>query len=165
MDISTYVEKVRSKGKWKNPARIVGQAAEDWAEDNLTCFQEGCDGSLKQYPNNKKSKDFFCECCGKNYQIKAGKTYKINKKGTLSVTGADYETTVRHLTEGKNLADYIIIGYNPGDYSITFAGLVRSPNVQFSNIIRRKPLGPHCRRAGWVGCYLKFDKSVVENIL
>ena len=165
MDISTYVEKVRSKGKWKSPGRIIGQAVEDWAEDNLTCFEEGCDGSLKQYPNNKKSKDHFCECCGKNYQIKARKRLKINKKGILSVKGAAYEPTIRYLTENKEQIHYIFIGYDPGDYSVTFAGLVRSSNVQVSNVIRLKPLSPNAQRAGWVGCNLKFDKSVVENIL
>lgn len=146
---------------WKSNSRIVGQAAEEWVELNLSCFR--CGGKLTQYPNNQPGKDLNCAGCGKDYQLKAGKNIKVNRNGILKITGAEYSKTLASHRDNSEI-DYIFVGYN-ARHTITFFGLVHSEDMREEYIIPRKPLSAGARRAGWQGCYLEIPKSQIQTKL
>jgi type II restriction enzyme len=142
--------------KWKSNSRIVGQAGEDWIEQNYNCLDPDCKGLLQQYNNNQPGKDLYCtsEGCGRTYQVKTGKSssMKFNCKGILNILGAEYSKTL------ANDADYIFIGYSE-DYDVEFLATIENEKMKKSYIVPRKPLSLNARRAGWQGCYIKIPKE------
>ena len=157
-NLKSYREAVmKTNPSWKSESRIMGQAAEDWCEDNVKCYQ--CGDRFRQYPNNEAGKDLYCPTCGLDVQVKTGKSgnIRINRKGVLKVTGADYKQTLSKV-KVENI-DYMFVGYCRETYDITFLKGIAHSEMNESFIIPRKPLSPNARRAGWQGCYLEIPEE------
>ena len=165
LNLKPYVEEVkRKKPLWKSQSRIMGQAAEDWCEDNFKCYQ--CGDRFRQYPNNEAGKDLYCPTCGLDVQVKAGKSrkkggkngeYRINGNGVLKIIGADYKQTLSKV-KVENI-DYMFVGYCCETYDITFLKGITHSEMNESFIVRRNRLSQTARRAGWVGCYLVIPEE------
>lgn len=129
-------------------ARVL---TENWVASNLYCPVCG-HTRIDQFPNNKKVADFFCPNCHEQYELKS-KNGRMGKK----VADGAYESLVKRITEKTN-PDFLFMTYNTADMNVHDLCFV--PKFFFVPEIaeKRKPLGDHARRKGWVGCNILFDQ-------
>ena len=135
---------------WKSNARIYGEACEYWVETNVSC--PNCGGSLVKLSANVKSVDHKCSSCGEQYQTKASKSKIFKKDGSVSIAGAEYNTTLSNVGKWGIIA----VQYSPKTNSILEYKTFSKNKIDKSCIVPRKPLGPNARRACWQGCYIKI---------
>lgn len=124
---------------------------EDWVEHNLYCPICG-KTYVSRYENNHPTGDFFCDSCNSDFELKS----KENNSGNLSktITDGEYSTMISRITSLRN-PNFFFMTY--ADYSVK--NFILIPNHFFTPniIIKRKPLGPNARRAGWVGCNIDIS--------
>ena len=136
--------------KWKSKSRIYGEACEYWVETNVSC--PNCGGTLTKLTANVKSVDHKCSSCGEQYQTKASKSKIFKKDGSVSITGAEYKTTLSNIGKWGIIA----LQYCPKTNKVLEHRTISRDKIDASCVIPRKPLGPNARRAGWQGCYIKI---------
>jgi len=165
--ISQYVKKVKLKNPhWKSNSRIIGEAIEEWACNNLLCPKcsagkcEKCARpSLTKLPNNFKSADFRCSFCNTLVQVKAKKESFFTNSGEMKkIIGAEYKTTVNSLKTKK--IHYYLIAYSNDCVREIYH--VEPKSLKFEQIIPRNPLQKG-KRIGWQGCHIKLEKSTLKN--
>lgn len=122
---------------------------ENWVGDYIFCPQ--CASSLKQCPNNSPVADFYCNHCGKIFELKA----KDKTMGRKIVDGA-YATMISRINSNTN-PDFFFLNY---DSEMRVKNFFAVPNFFFTSQIieKRKPLAPTARRAGWVGCNILLSQ-------
>lgn len=165
-NLQKYVNKIKELNPhWKTKSRIVGEAVELWAEENLTCPK--CHSktienkSLQKLTANYKSVDLICNCCSAKIQIKAKKNSFVTKNNTIKkITGAEYNTTIQSVLSQS--PHFYLISYKENPYEVTEIKVVNSGVIKKENIIPRKPLETG-KRKGWQGCYIQLDKEQVYN--
>lgn len=120
-------------------------ATELWAQQNLYCAN--CDyTSLHQAPANMPAVDLDCLGCGACFQLKA-QSHPFSRR----IVDAAYSAMVRAIRENRT-PNLFALQYDLAEWTV--ANLILIPSFAFplSAIEKRNPLGPHARRAGWVGC-------------
>lgn len=124
---------------------------EDWVERNLYCPICG-KSHINRYGNNYPAGDFYCDDCSSDFELKS----KESNSERLSKTIADgeYSTMITRITSLRN-PNFFFMTYK--NYSVQ--NFVLIPNHFFTPqiIIKRKPLGPTARRAGWTGCNIDIS--------
>ncbi len=160
-NLSKYINLVPRD--WKSNSRIYGEACELWVSENISC--PSChSGTLIKLEANEPTIDHRCDDCGEAIQVKAKNGNFLKKDGSVSIVGAAYEKTLESLSS-DNQWSMLLVSYNSGSESfVTEAHYIPSENVGPENVVPRKPLGPHCRRAGWQGCNLTFQGSDIHTI-
>lgn len=129
--------------------RSGSQRARIWTEGWLAewgyCPACGASG-LHRTRNNERARDFFCNVCGEDYELKASKSAFGPR-----VTDGAYRTMMERLLSLQN-PNLLLMRYDGTARSVI--DLVAIPKQFFvpGIIQERKPLGPHARRAGWIGC-------------
>lgn len=124
---------------------------EDWVERNLYCPICG-KPYINRYENNHPTGDFYCEDCSSDFELKS----KESNSDKLSKTIADgeYSTMISRITSLRN-PNFFFMTYK--NYEVN--NFVLIPNHFFTPqiIIKRNPLGPNARRAGWIGCNIDIS--------
>lgn len=128
-------------------ARIL---TESWVKKNSYCPSCG-EESLNKYENNKPVADFFCKKCNEEFELKS----KIGKLNNTINDGA-YSTMIQRINSNKN-PNFFFLTYSKKWLVENFLII---PKHFFSEeiIIKRTPLSPSARRAGWVGCNIDISK-------
>ena len=124
---------------------------EDWGERNLYCPICG-KPFINRYENNHPTGDFYCKDCSSDFELKS----KESKSGKLTKTIIDgeYSTMISRITSFRN-PNFFFMTY--ANYEVN--NFILIPNHFFTPqiIIKRKPLGPNTRRAGWTGCNIDIS--------
>jgi type II restriction enzyme len=130
---------------YKSKSRRAGIATEAWGLENLYC--PNCQSSrLAALAVNTPAMDYSCPHCRAPFQLKAR-----SSAFTSRIVDAAYSTMVRAIREERT-PNLFALHYEPEEWRV--ANLILIPHFAFplSAIEKRKPLGPHAERAGWVGC-------------
>ena len=133
-------------------ARVV---TESWGESNLYC--PNCSSpNLSRQRDNTKVIDFICPSCEFRYQLKGQKT----RLGS-SITDGAYEPTMSAFRNDE-APNYYFLHYDLETWRIRNLLLIPSFAFPPSAIIKRKPLSPTARRAGWIGCNFALNRIPVD---
>ena len=112
---------------------------------------------ISRYKNNHPTGDFYCEECASDFELKSkeSSTGKISK----TISDGEYSTMISRITSFRN-PNFFFMTYK--DYKVS--NLILIPNHFFTPniIIKRKPLSPNARRAGWTGCNIDIS-SIPES--
>jgi type II restriction enzyme len=133
-------------------ARVVTEA---WGADNLYC--PNCSSpTLTRLTHNTRASDFCCPKCKFWYQLK-GQQSRIGK----SVSDGAYSAMMNAIRQDETPSFYFM-HYDAATWSIR--NLLLVPHFAFppSAIIKRPPLGPNARRAGWIGCNIALNRIPAE---
>ena len=123
-------------------ARVL---SEGWVAAHMFC--PGCGAErLRRFANNSPVADVDCPACGEEFEVKA----KNGKLGPKVVDGA-YSAMTARLIQSNN-PNLLAMAYDRSKMQVRDLILVPSHFFTSAIIEPRKPLGPHCRRAGWQGC-------------
>lgn len=137
---------------YKNKSQIARVLTEHWLADNMYCPICG-ETSIRQAEANAPVKDFVCDKCKAQYELKSKNTVS----GNFSATVADgvYYTMIKRITSLEN-PNFFFLHYN--NYQVN--NLVIVPKCFFiPNIIeKRKPLNKSARRSGWEGCNIILNE-------
>ncbi|MBK9246970.1 MAG: restriction endonuclease [Ignavibacteria bacterium] len=127
-------------------ARVL---TEFWVKDNAYC--PGCGTiPLYQFENNRPVADFYCRQCNEEFELKS-------KKGNFTNTVMDgaFETMIQRL-ESNIVPNFFLLTYS-AHWTVNNFIIIPKQFFTFSIIIRRNPLPPHARRAGWTGCNIDIS--------
>jgi type II restriction enzyme len=105
---------------------------------------------------NTKANDYRCPNCGFWYQLKSQKT-RIGS----SITDGAYSAMMEAIKNDQT-PNFYFLHYDLATWSVR--NLLLVPHFAFppSAIIRRKPLSPMARRAGWIGCNFALNRIPVD---
>ncbi len=140
---------------YKSPSQRARVATEAWGEDNLFCAN--CTSNeLLPSATNTPTVDFVCGTCDAPFQLKSQ-----SRTFSSRILDSAYAKMIQAIEEGKN-PNLFVLHYEPTVWSVR--NLILIPGFAFSRsaIERRKPLGPHARRAGWVGCNILLSKIPLD---
>lgn len=130
---------------YKSKSQRARIATEAWARANLYC--PNCySPSLSPSRVNTPAIDYHCPDCKSPFQLKA-QSHLFSRR----IVDAAYTTMIRAIQENRT-PNLFVLHYEPLTWRV--ANLVLIPQFAFplSAVEKRPPLGPHARRAGWVGC-------------
>lgn len=147
--------KVDLAAKYKAGSQIARVLSEDWCARELYC--PACDSDrLMELKPNSQAVDFQCVKCEQPFQLKSLKNWSPRK-----VVDAGYEAMIRAI-RGDKTPNLLLLQYTE---SWLVQNLMLVPRMVFfeSAIEKRKPLGPHARRAGWVGCNILLSEIPSEG--
>lgn len=133
-------------------ARVI---TEFWGEQNLYC--PSCPSKhLNRLANNSKASDFRCPACDFWFQLKGQKT-RIGKR----INDGAYSAIIDAI-ENDRTPSFYFMHYDLATWSVK--NLLLIPHFAFpkSAIIKRNPLSPTARRAGWVGCLISLVDIPVD---
>lgn len=139
-----------SMAKYASNSQNARVITESYIGENGFC--PSCGGRLLQTKNNSKAKDFTCNSCTEEFELKA----KSSNLGKKIVNGA-YSTLYESVANKKNLNLYVL-QYNKNNFVVE--NLLVIPRYFFTPdlIEKRKPLSITARRAGWVGCNILISQ-------
>ncbi len=129
---------------YTNQSQKARRVTEGWAGTNLFCMVCDCNRVMTS-ANNTQAIDFVCPQCGAPYQLKASKHWNERR-----IPDAGYAAMIAALQSDK-IPNLLIMQYSPL-WFVENLMLVPSFFFSLAAVEKRKPLGPHARRAGWVGC-------------
>jgi len=131
--------------RYKSGAQRARVQSEAWIGQHGFC--PACGDSLSQTPNNTRALDFICRSCEAPFELKS-----TSGRFGNSIPDGAYDSMVGAIRSGRTPNLFLL------QYSIPFAttDLVLLPKHFLVEpiVIRRRPLSPTARRAGWVGCNL-----------
>jgi len=129
-------------------ARVV---TESWGESNLYC--PNCPSpKLSRLPNNTRASDYTCPSCAFRYQLK-GQLPPVGK----SINDGAFDAMMEAIKTDRT-PNFFFMQYELPAWRVK--NLLLVPHFAFppSAIIKRKPLSPTARRAGWVGCNFDLNR-------
>lgn len=128
-------------------ARIL---TENWVLNNSYCPSCG-NLPLNEFENNRPVADFYCKKCSEEFELKS-------KGGKLSSTITDgaYSTMVERIYSNNN-PNFFFLTYNK-EWNVNDFFTIPKQFFTEEIIIKRPPLAPTARRAGWVGCNIDISK-------
>lgn len=136
---------------YKNKAQQARVVTEAWGRSQLFCAN--CDSdSIAATPCNNRAIDFICPKCSAPFQLKA-------KSGLIGSTVGDgaFSAMLASIREDRT-PNLLIMRYQWPDWRIR--DLILIPYFAFpeSAVVKRNPLAPSARRAGWVGCNIDLRR-------
>lgn len=136
---------------YKSKSQISRVLTEDWVERNLYCPICG-KPYINRYENNHPTGDFYCTDCDSDFELKSKES--SSEKLSKTIVDGEYSTMISRITSLKNPNFFFMMYKN---YSVH--NFILIPNHFFTPeiIIKRKPLGPNARRAGWTGCNIDIS--------
>lgn len=131
---------------YKSAAQMARVLTEDWLARNMYCPICG-EKSIKKAEANAPVKDYVCEHCKSQYELKSKKENTDNY--TTKVNDGVYRTMIDRITSLDN-PSFFFMHYD--NYEVN--NLIIVPKCFFvpEVIEKRKPLAVDARRAGWEGC-------------
>lgn len=132
-------------GEYTSRSQIARVATESWGLRNLYC--PNCTSPrLDSVPPNTPVIDYMCPDCGSPYQLKAQ-----SRGFSARIVDAAYSAMVRQIKEGR-APNLFAMHYDAVRWKVLHLILIPHFGFPLSAIEKRKPLGSHARRAGWIGC-------------
>lgn len=135
---------------YKSNSQIARRLTEDWVLNNSYCPNCG-EVPLNEFENNRPVADFYCRSCIEEYELKS-------KNGKLpnTITDGAYSSMIERINSENN-PNFFFLTYNK---NWTVENFLIIPKQFFTSdiIIKRPPLAPAARRAGWVGCNIDISK-------
>jgi type II restriction enzyme len=118
---------------------------EGWVHARLYC--PNCAAPrIERYPANRAAADFYCARCREDFELKAQRP----RFGRKVLDGA-FGTMCERLASDTS-PSLMLMRYDKARLSVTDFFVVPRQFFVREVIEERPPLGPHARRAGWVGC-------------
>lgn len=153
---------------WKTPSKIIGEAIEDWVCQNMSCpicKEPKCKHcgtrTLQKLPASFKSADLVCTKCHTKVQVKAKKNSFFTVDGQVKkIIGAEYTTTLESFQKSIH---YYLISYSLEKMVVNEVYHISPKNLKPKQVVPRKPLSEDAKRAGWQGCYLHFEKDILNS--
>lgn len=130
---------------YRSRSQLARVITERWVSENLFCPRCG-NPRITQFENNRPVADFYCPVCGSQYELKS----KNGRTLDLVMDGA-FDTMIARITSLEN-PDFLFLSYARTDWSVRNLFFVPKHFFTPSIIVKRKPLAPGSRRAGWIGC-------------
>ncbi|MBU4311680.1 MAG: restriction endonuclease [Candidatus Omnitrophica bacterium] len=135
---------------YKSPSQKIRVLTEDWANNNIYC--PSCGSPINKYQNNQPVADFHCITCREQYELKS----KKDNIGLKILDGA-YKTMLERLRSRHN-PNFFFLSYGLGALEVSNFLVIPKHFFVPEIIEKRKPLAPHARRAGWIGCNILLQK-------
>lgn len=145
-------------GSYKSPQQQARVITEAWAANNMYCVMCGAP-HLSPLQNNKPVADLLCPHCRNVFELKSHN----GPFGGIIADGA-YETMMARLVDDNN-PHLFVMEYKRPEYMVENLWII--PKYFFTSeiIIKRKPLGPNARRAGWTGCNIAWKNIPSQGII
>jgi type II restriction enzyme len=142
--------RIELRGNYKAGSQIARVIGEDWCGRELYCA--ACNSErLSAAKTNAPAVDFVCPSCDQPFQLKCFKTWNQKK-----IVDAGYESMIRAIRSDR-VPNLLVLQYS-ADWLVENLLLVPSGFFADTIIEKRHPLGPHARRAGWVGCNILLGR-------
>jgi len=153
MQLSMYDNIIASD--YKSNSQVARILTENWLSSEMYC---PCCLAPKifKYPNNQKVKDFFCEKCKNDFQLKAQKK-KIDKK----IIDGNFQTMINAI-ESDSTPNFLIMEYSI-DWFVESLLFIPKFFISTSIIEQRKPLSITAKRHGWIGCNILLENLPNEG--
>lgn len=137
---------------YKSTTQIARVLTEDWLARNMYCPICG-ETSIKRAEANAPVKDYVCEHCKSQYELKSKKDN--SDKYTTKVNDGVYKTMIDRITSLDN-PSFFFMHYDHHEVN----NLIIVPKCFFipEIIEKRRPLADNARRAGWEGCNILLSK-------
>lgn len=137
---------------YKSASQIARVLTEDWLERNMYCPICG-EISIKKAEPNAPVKDYVCENCKSQYELKSKKDN--TDKYETKVNDGVYQTMIGRITSLDN-PSFFFMHYDCNEVN----NLIIVPKCFFipEIIEKRKPLAENARRSGWEGCNILLNK-------
>jgi type II restriction enzyme len=140
---------------YKSGSQIARVLTEEWCLRELYC--PAClSDQLSASKVNTPAIDFVCPECDQLFQLKSLKNWNPKK-----IVDAGYYSMLRSIRADK-VPNLLILQYSV-EWLVRNLLLVPRFFLSESAIERRKPLAPHARRAGWVGCNILLGQIPVDG--
>ena len=134
-------------------ARVITEA---WAAENMYCVMCGAP-RLEHLQNNKPVADLCCPHCRNTFELKSHN----GRFGSVIADGA-YETMMGRLMDDNN-PHLFVMEYTRPEYMVENLWIIPSYFFTSEIIIKRKPLPPTARRAGWTGCNIAWKNIPAQG--
>lgn len=136
---------------YTSPSQRARVRTESWAVDNLFC--PNCPSPrLAPSAANTPAVDFTCPRCDSLFQLKSRSSAFADK-----IVDAAY-ASMRDAILQDRTPNLFALHYQPGVWEVRNLFLVPCFAFPLTAIEKRNPLGPHARRAGWVGCNILLHR-------
>ena len=137
---------------YKSRSQIARVLTEDWLARNMYCPICG-EVSIRRAEPNAPVKDYVCEKCKAQYELKSNKSKSESFQST--VNDGVYRTMISRITSLDN-PSFFFMHYDR--YEVN--NLVIVPRCFFtpSVIKKRSALKSTAERAGWEGCVIKMNE-------
>lgn len=137
---------------YNSAAQIARVLTEDWLARNMYCPVCG-ELSIKRAEANAPVKDYICEQCKSQYELKSKK--ENTDKYLTKVNDGVYRTMIDRITSLDN-PSFFFMHYD--NYEVN--NLIVVPKCFFvpEVIEKRRPLAENARRAGWEGCNILLNQ-------
>jgi len=135
---------------YKSAAQKVRVTSESWVERNAYCCL--CGGALLRAPNNARVLDLTCVECKGEFELKS-------TRGAFSrkVPDGAFKAMTARLANISS-PNFFFLTYDATTSYVTNFFAIPTYFLDASVIEKRPPLGPHARRAGWVGCNIVLSR-------
>lgn len=143
---------------YKSPSQKVRVLTESWMAENMYCPH--CGGEkIEHFPNNAPVADFFCPLCGCQFELKS-KAGSFNRR----LSDGAYDTMIRRIMSSEN-PDFFLLSYSKEECAVRNLAFVPKHFFVPDMIVRRNPLSPAARRAGWTGCDINMDRIPKQGMI
>jgi type II restriction enzyme len=155
VDLSLIRERAEGYRSGSQRARMW---TEPWAAQQLYC--PACPSPrLRMAAANTPAYDLDFPSCGERFQLKS-KHGPIGRK----VMDSAHSAMIRAI-RSDHVPGLIVLRYDRDALSVSDVLLVPRFFMTEVAIEKRKPLGPHARRAGWVGCNILLDRIPPDGLI
>lgn len=136
--------------KYKSNSQKARVLTEDWILKNMYCPVCG-NNVLIHFINNSPVADFYCEKCSEQYELKS-----INGRIGSKITDGAYQTFINRIQSSSN-PNFLFMSYSMTQMTVQHLCFVPKFFFVPEMVEKRKALGDHAKRAGWIGCNILFD--------
>lgn len=130
---------------YKSAAQKARIFTEAWVHNSVFCPNCG-HADLEKYQHNKPVRDFYCNNCHEDYELKS----KKDEFGNKIIDGA-YDTMIKRLTSSSN-PNFFLLKYDLEHFEVINFLVIPKHFFVPEIIEKRKPLAPTAERHDWVGC-------------
>ena len=141
--------------RYKSATQKARVVSEEWAERNAFCCS--CGGGLLRTHNNARVLDLICQQCEGGFELKSTRSAFSNK-----VPDGAFKAMMARLGNISS-PNFFFLTYDAKSSHVTNFFAVPTYFLDTTVIEKRKPLGPHARRAGWVGCNIVLNRIPVAG--
>jgi type II restriction enzyme len=137
-------------GDYQSNSQIARILTENWVLNNSYCPRCG-DLPLGEFENNRPVADFYCKKCSEEFELKS-KAEKLTK----TITDGAYSKMIERINSDKN-PNFFFLTYSK-DWTVNDFLIIPKQFFTEEIIIKRPPLAPGAKRAGWIGCNIDISK-------
>lgn len=131
-------------------ARVI---TETWLENNVKCPFTG--ENLVKSPNNKEVEDF--RNVSGTYVFELKSIVRKSSSVCKTIMASSYDAMLRRISQPESERSNFLLLYHDGERVLNLI-LIPYVFITKDTIVKRKPLAPTAKRAGWVGCNIDATK-------